>query len=237
MFRIEKQASQQQNQTVVTWTEVTVSGFPSKLVQWHQVFFFLWRNKAIPLKVGADWQSDVEMCLSKLTVTPTYVRWSLVELRQHHSQDDHQQADQGNLNRDKCNILYVDRVCSVNTVKPECHLHRKQWEEDIWRKPKLWRCVQIKENYNKESVVTLNLGREVRGQIRSGLLPLAIEVGRCKGFPEEQRELCDLDIVQLRKSLFEQVQAKNDDLTWISECDMLSCSRSKQRVWNTRCIL
>ena len=74
-------------------------------------------------------------------------------------------------------------------------------------------------------------------QLRSGTLPLAIEVGRFRGLPEEERLclLCDLGVIEdefhfifhcplyndLRCILFERIQLKKPDLFWLSEYEML----------------
>ena len=61
-------------------------------------------------------------------------------------------------------------------------------------KPKLQTYVQIKHNYETELYVKTNLPinqRSLIAQLRMGILPLALEVGRFKNIPEEQR-LCDL---------------------------------------------
>ena len=80
--------------------------------------------------------------------------------------------------------------------------------------------------------------------MRSGALPLAVEVGRYTGIPEEQRlcVVCDLGVVEdefhfmfhcplynnLRLSLFEKMQDKNPDLFWMSECHMLNWLFNKE---------
>ena len=69
-------------------------------------------------------------------------------------------------------------------------------------------------------------------------MPLAVEVGRYKSIPEEDRlcTICDLGVVEdefhfvfhcplydsLRNVLFEKVQDKNPDLFWLPESSMLS---------------
>ena len=131
--------------------------------------------------------------------------------------------------------------CNINIIKEKLiKIQIGQWKEEIWAKPKLRNYVQIKEGFHTELYITFNLRRGQRSlcaQLRSGTLPLAIEVGRYKGIPEEQRlcVLCDLNVVEdeyhflfhcpvyceLRNCLFEKIQLKNPDLFWLSEGEML----------------
>ena len=124
---------------------------------------------------------------------------------------------------------------------------------------KLRNYVHFKEDYITEPYVAFNLKRGQRSlcaQLRSGALPLAVEVGRYTGIPEEQRlcVLCDLGVVEdeihfvfhcplyndVRKYLFEKMQDKNPDLFWMSECHMLSWLFNKdvflfiEKAWQLR---
>ena len=118
---------------------------------------------------------------------------------------------------------------------------------DICKKAKLRNYIQIKDDYVTEPYVVFNLKRGQRSlcaQLRSGALPLAVEVGRYTGIPEEQRlcVVCDLGVVEdefhfmfhcpmynnLRLSLFEKMQDKNPDLFWMSECHMLNWLFNKE---------
>ena len=109
------------------------------------------------------------------------------------------------------------------------------------KKPKLRNYVQIKEDYFTEPYVACNLQKGQRSlcaQLRAGVLPLAVEVGRYKAIPEEERlcAVCDLGVVEdefhfvfycpvydhLRNILLEKIQVKNPDLFWLSEGNMLS---------------
>ena len=118
-------------------------------------------------------------------------------------------------------------------------LHQEKSKEDIPKKESNY--VQFKENYSTEPYVSFNLKRGQRSlcaQLRAGVLPLAVEVGRYSGTPEEQRvcALCDLGVVEdeyhfvfycplyhkPRVKLFEKIQNKNPDLFWMSESHMLN---------------
>ena len=114
-------------------------------------------------------------------------------------------------------------------------------KEDICKK--LRNYIQIKDNDYTEPYIKLNLQRRQRSlcaQLRAGTLALAIEVGRYKGIPEEQRleqrVFCDLGVVEnefyfvfhcplyndLRNCLFEKIQLKTPDLFCLSDADILS---------------
>ncbi len=69
---------------------------------------------------------------------------------------------------------------------------------DIWRKPKLRTYCVIKTSYSVESYVKYNLTKRQRSlcaQLRSGTLPIALEIGRLNATPEEDRNclFCDID--------------------------------------------
>ena len=71
-------------------------------------------------------------------------------------------------------------------------------------KLKLRTHAQIKHNYETELNVKTNLPRNQRSfiaQLRMGILPLALEFGRLKNIPEEQR-LCDLKEVENESRFF-----------------------------------
>lgn len=105
--------------------------------------------------------------------------------------------------------------------------------EDICKKPKLRNYIQIKGDYYLQ-----RRQRSLCAQLRTGSLPLAIEVGRYKGIPEEEGlcVFCDLGVVKdefhfifhcpsysdLRNCLFEKIKWKNPDLFWLSDADVLS---------------
>ena len=72
----------------------------------------------------------------------------------------------------------------------------EKWFENVLLKPKLRTYMHIKQNFGPELYVTSCLSRNQRSlaaQLRAGIPPLAIEVGRFKNIPEENRlcENCD----------------------------------------------
>ena len=72
------------------------------------------------------------------------------------------------------------------------HLMNNVWKNDITVKPKLRTYVKIKNNCLAENYLDLNITRHRRSliaQIRLGILPLEIEVGRFRGIAVDQR-LC-----------------------------------------------
>ena len=96
--------------------------------------------------------------------------------------------------------------------------------------------MKIKSNFGPEIYVTSCLQRSQRSlvaQLRSGILPLAIEVGRLKNVPEENRicEMCELDEVEgefnfllyctkhedLREVLFHEIYGENTEIFWCSD--------------------
>ena len=76
-----------------------------------------------------------------------------------------------------------------------------QWKEELNAKPKLRTYVKFKENYGTESYVKFCMNRTERSliaQIRSGTLPINIEVGRFRQIDIENRlcSFCDLGVIE-----------------------------------------
>lgn len=128
----------------------------------------------------------------------------------------------------------------IPIIKETFDIYKKQWELEVLKKPKLRIYVQFKVCFSTEPYVNCNMKRRQRSlcaQLRAGVLPLEVEVGRYKGVPEEDRlcAVCDLSLVEdefhfmfycplyndLRNVLFEKIQCKNPDLFRLSEGDML----------------
>ena len=124
--------------------------------------------------------------------------------------------------------------CNINLLKQKifCN-HKEKWSNDIWSKPKLRSYVQIKHCFGTEPYVKSFLTRNQRSlcaQLRAGILPLAIEVGRFSAVPEENRicNVCDLKDVEnefhfmfyctlyddLRVPLFDVMQKRKPELFW-----------------------
>lgn len=141
------------------------------------------------------------------------------------------------------NFIFFNKLkCDLELSKQNLlMIYKTQWKCDVLKKPKLRKYVIFKKVYDTEIYVRLNLSRKQRSlcaQWRTGTLPLAVEVGRFKGIPEENRicTMCDLGLVEhefhfvlycpfytdLRSILFERVQCLNPDVFWMSEGEMLS---------------
>lgn len=80
-------------------------------------------------------------------------------------------------------------------------LERSFFLNDVVLKPKLGTYIQTEHGFVTECSVKANLTRTQTSlitQMRSGILPLALEAGRFKNIPEEQRlaGLCDLGEVE-----------------------------------------
>lgn len=133
------------------------------------------------------------------------------------------------------NFIFRNNLqCNINTIERKLlKIYKEQWKEDICKKPKLRNYIQIKDDYYLQ-----RRQRSLCAQLRTGSLPLAIEVGRYKGIPEEERlcVFCDLGVVKdefhfifhcplysdLRNCLYEKIKWKNPDLFWLSDADVLS---------------
>ncbi len=87
--------------------------------------------------------------------------------------------------------------CIVSLIREKLLVRfESKWFNDML-KPKLQNDIQINHNYGVEQYVTADLSRSQRSliaQLRTGILPLALEVGRFKNIQEDNRlcELCEL---------------------------------------------
>lgn len=140
--------------------------------------------------------------------------------------------------------------------------YKKSWQRELFHKPKLRTYIQLKESFQTESYVKRYLKRQQRSlcaQLRAGVLPLEVEVGRYKGVPEEERlcSVCDLRVIEdefhfmfycplyfsLRTVLFRAVHNVKPDLFWLPEGEMLnwlfkqetfSVARYVENAWKLR---
>ena len=133
--------------------------------------------------------------------------------------------------------------CSITKIRKKLFVgFNEKWLNDIMLKPKLRTYVQIKHNYETELYVKTNLARNQRSliaQLRMGILPRALEVGRFKNIPEEQRlcELCDLREVEnesnfllycpfydkLRVPVVNELFAQNPEIFWGNDDARMEC--------------
>ena len=95
------------------------------------------------------------------------------------------------------------------------HLMNNVWKNDITVKPKLRTYVKIKNNCLAENYLDLNITRHRRSliaQIRLGILPLEIEVGRFRGIAVDQRlcKCCNNNVTEMNFILFVYVHNTNN---------------------------
>ena len=79
--------------------------------------------------------------------------------------------------------------------------YAQQWKEQVGKKPKLRTYRKFKEKFEIENYVTLNLDRHQRSilsQLRSGILPLQVELGRYNNTKLEDRTctLCTGNVIE-----------------------------------------
>ena len=77
----------------------------------------------------------------------------------------------------------------------------REWKNDITHKPKLRFYLQFKRDKGTELYVRYNLSsieRSYMAQLRLGILPIAVETGRYRGIPINERlcELCNRDCIE-----------------------------------------
>jgi hypothetical protein len=97
------------------------------------------------------------------------------------------------------------RTCDLDTVdaklRQQFHI---QWLQNIQNTPKLRTYKLLKNQYNVEKYVELNIPKNVRSAMamfRCGVLPLRIETGRYKSEPIEDRicVFCNLNEIETEK--------------------------------------
>ena len=93
-------------------------------------------------------------------------------------------------------------ICSTDCVREKLHkIQCDQWSENMKKFPKLRTYMTFKTLYGPEPYVIMNTQckyRSVLAQLRVGILPLEIEVGRWKSLELEQRlcKLCDSESIE-----------------------------------------
>jgi hypothetical protein len=98
---------------------------------------------------------------------------------------------------DTCVDSYENN-CVINFL---CRKFIESWKAEINSKPKLRTYILFKENFQVENYVKYSknrLNRSLIAQLRSGTLPLNIEIGRFRHIELENRTctLCDLNVIE-----------------------------------------
>ena len=141
------------------------------------------------------------------------------------------------------------------------HIFEVNWAENVASKPKLRTYLQIKHTFGAEPYATCRLARSQRSlmaQLRFGILPLAIEVGRYHNTSEDDRlcEMCDLNEIEnevhfilycpyyddLRIAWFQRVLNKDPavfwytdiKLEWLFNHDPFGCASYVSKAWTRR---
>ena len=110
----------------------------------------------------------------------------------------------------KCILESVDlhevftdlQVCNVNEVYEQCILnYNERWQLGVTLKPKLRTYITFKDKFDTEEYTKFCVSRRKRSllaQFRMGVLPLAIETGRFKSVPLEERLclLCNTGVIE-----------------------------------------
>ena len=96
------------------------------------------------------------------------------------------------------NIDHIDLKLAEERM---LHKFARQWKTNVGKKPKLRTYAKIKETYEVENYVVLNLERHQRSilaQLRAGILPLQVELGRFRNIKLEDRicTLCTANTVE-----------------------------------------
>lgn len=138
-------------------------------------------------------------------------------------------------------IFSNNLTCSIDAIRKKLlDGFEIKWLNEILLKPKLRTYIQIKHNFGPESYVTVNLTRSQRSliaQLRTGILPLNLEVGRFKNLQEDDRlcEVRDLGEVEyeshfllycpfyddLRTQIFSDLFVQNLEMFWGSDDDKM----------------
>lgn len=126
------------------------------------------------------WLWNRLITLSEDRITKTFLNWD----KTHH----YPWRKEVNYIFKKADLQHILRNklrCNINLIKHKLTLSYK----DKWIKPKLWTYNQIKNSCDPEPYVTSHLTRNQRSlcaQLITGILPLAIEVGRFNALDEEE---------------------------------------------------
>ncbi len=92
---------------------------------------------------------------------------------------------------DKYEIYLNRKTCDLASIKEKLlSLYISEWKTKIQQMPKLRTYRQLKENFETEYYVRINLTRSQRSliaQLRLGILPLELETGRFRNINVEQR--------------------------------------------------
>ena len=96
-------------------------------------------------------------------------------------------------------------LLSINTAK-ECFFDFmiNTWKADVISKPKLRTYIRFKSEFKTEEYLNLNISRHRRSlvsQVRLGILPLEIEVGRFRGIPADRR-ICKCCLINVPEDEF-----------------------------------
>lgn len=93
-------------------------------------------------------------------------------------------------------------VCNTHNIREKLVTIEKQsWKNNIVNMPKLRTYNLFKESYVTEKYVSMNLDRNERSlmaQVRMGILPIRIEVGRYRKEPVEERicQICNQNVIE-----------------------------------------
>ena len=94
------------------------------------------------------------------------------------------------------------QTCDLSLCKVKLQeIYQTKWSDDLKKKPKLRTYVQIKDKFEPELYVKLNLEKHQRSllaQLRTGVLPLHIETGRFQNKKLEDRvcNICNTGAVE-----------------------------------------
>ena len=139
---------------------------------------------------------------------------------------------------------FLDQTeCDLNDASQCYHsISQREWSADLLNKPKLRNYRLFKDSIDCELYVRMNLDRSERSylaQYRMGILPIAVETGRYRSIPLENRKctLCNMGVVEdeehyldtcpvyqdLRENLYTYVVNRFDNFITLSVPDKLKC--------------
>lgn len=138
-------------------------------------------------------------------------------------------------------VFHNNLRCSVNEIRTKLMSNfQDKWLNEIMTMPKLRTYIQLKDVFKTEFYVKTNLRRNQRSliaQLRTGILPLALETGRFTQTSEEDRlcGLCELGEVEneihfvlycpvyddFRNVLFSDLYFEKPEMFWLSDDDKM----------------